>query len=235
MLDAELGFKFNYCSYKRFQLGAIRLTRWKGVFGSSFFPVTELFLSVVSALPELSTFFPSWQRPGYSVFFACEGRMIKTNHIVSHLPPTAFIFLRTETIVFSQEKSYGTLFLLIVLGQSPWKFVTVGNFPGFQPFSLLIVFLFFSIILFPFALAIFNLACFCLYLSKRLFPWSYRIAAIKVGGKTRYIRFCFVTFHTLWLVQKKLSLPSHPSGSEAHTRKAPNHFVASCSLWLLSR
>ena len=71
--------------------------------------------------------------------------MIKTNHIVSHLPPTAFIFLRTETIVFSQEKSYGTLFLLIVLGQSPWKFVTVGNFPGFQPFSLLIVFLFFFI------------------------------------------------------------------------------------------
>ena len=156
--------------------------------------------------------------------------MIKTNHIVSHLPPTPSIFLHTETIVFSQEKSYGTLFLLIVLGQSPWKFVTVANFPGFQPF-----FFFFSFILFPFALAIFNLACFCLYLSKRLFPWSYRIAAIKVGGKTRYIRFCFVTFHTLWLVQKKLSLPSHPSGSEAHTRKAPNHFVASCSLWLLSR
>ena len=100
---------------------------------------------VVSALPELSTFFPSWQRPGYSVFFACKGRMIKTNHIVSHLPPTPSIFLRTETIVFSQEKSYGTLFLLIVLGQSPWKFVTVANFPGFQPFSLLIVFLFFFI------------------------------------------------------------------------------------------
>ena len=94
---------------------------------------------------------------------------------------------------------------------------------------------FFSFILFPFALTIFNLVCFCLYLSKRLFPWSYRIAAIKVGGKTRYIRFCFVTFHTLWLVQKRLSPPSHPSGSEAHTRKAPYHFVASCSLWLLSR
>ena len=103
----------------------------------------------------------------------------------------------------------------------------------FSRFSTVFLF-FFSFILFPFALAIFNLACFCLYLSKRLFPWSYRIAAIKVGGKTRYIRFCFVTFHTLWLVQKKLSLPSHPSGSEAHTRKAPNHFVASCSLWLLS-
>ena len=177
---------------KRFQLGAIRLTRWKRSFRFKFLSGNRAILSVVSALPELSTFFPSWQRPGYSVFFACEGRMIKTNHIVSHLPPTAFMFLRTETIVFSQEKSYGTFFII-----------------------------FFSFILFPFALTIFNLVCFCLYLSKRLFPWSYRIAAIKVGGKTRYIRFCFVNFHTLWLVQKKLSPPTRPSGSEAHTRKAP--------------
>ena len=145
--------------------------------------------------------------------------MIKTNHIVSHLPPIAFIFLCTETIVFSHEKNYGTLFLPTVLGQLPWKFVTTANFSGFQPFSLLIVFFFFSFILFPFAP--FSLACFCLYLSKRLFPSSYRITAIKVGGKTRNIRFCFVTFHTLWLVQKKLAPPTRPSGSEAHTRKAP--------------
>lgn len=36
MLDAELRFKFNYCPYKRFQLGAIRLTRWKRSFRFKF-------------------------------------------------------------------------------------------------------------------------------------------------------------------------------------------------------